>query len=175
MFVLRRNVSGDAAAASGRNLASPSPAPRLRLEPIASIHTLLDGAWWPRTTNPIAELPGLVLAIDTLRGLVTDLVLSTDGWDSHPRRLVVAGRSLRLGYFASQPTTLFTAFCENGNRVDLLVVPPDTEPGKADTAMVLAASAANVIPAPHIPVANASALSPERALTVGRHEITSML
>jgi hypothetical protein len=53
----------------------------------------LDGGSWPRSTDPVAELPGLVLAIDHLRGPVRQLILNAQGWDSHPRRLGVAGRA----------------------------------------------------------------------------------
>jgi Family of unknown function (DUF5994) len=133
--------------------ASAPSTPRLRMEPTGSRRTLLDGGWWPRSTDPVAELPGLVLAIDKLRGPVTRLVLSADGWDEHPRRLEVAGRVLRLGYFTSQPTALFTALCDGGDRVDLLVVPPDTEAGTANAAMILAATTSNHVHAQHILVA----------------------
>ncbi|MEE6258650.1 DUF5994 family protein [Plantactinospora sonchi] len=131
---------------------SPTPpsTPRLRMEPTGSRRTLLDGGWWPRSTDPVAELPGLVLAIDRLRGPVTRLVLAADGWDSRPRRLGVAGRVLRLGYFTSQPVSLLTALCDNGDRVDLLVVAPDTASNIADAAMVLAAIASNRIGPRHI-------------------------
>ncbi|MEV1286481.1 DUF5994 family protein [Micromonospora sp. NPDC049679] len=115
-----------------------------------SRRTLLDGGWWPRSIDPVAELPGLVLAIDKLRGPVTRMVLSADGWDRHPRRLGVARRVLRLGYFTSRPTSLLTALCANGDRVDLLVVPPDTATRIADAAMVLAATTTNLFPAQHI-------------------------
>jgi Family of unknown function (DUF5994) len=131
--------------------ASAPSTPRLRLEPTGSRHSLLDGGWWPRSTDPVAELPGLVLAINTLRGPVTRLVLSVDGWDDHPRRLAVAGRVLQLDYFTSQPTTLLTALCgDNGGRVDLLIVPPDTDIGTADAAMVLASITNNLLHAQHI-------------------------
>jgi hypothetical protein len=110
------------------SLTTPST-PRLRMEPTGSRRTLLDGGWWPRSTDPVTELPGLVLAIDALRGPVTELVLAGDGWDSHPRRLGINGQVLRLGYFASQPTSLLTALCANGSRVDLLVVAPNTASG----------------------------------------------
>jgi len=141
-----------------RHVTAMSPSapstPRLRLEPAGARRTLLDGGWWPRSTDPVAELPGLVLAIDKLRGPVTRLVLSADGWDAHPRRLAVAGRVLRLGYFASQPAALLTALCgDNGDRVDLLIVPPHTDAGTADAAMVLAATASNLIHAQDILVA----------------------
>jgi hypothetical protein len=131
------------------SLSAPST-PRLRMEPTGSRRALLDGGWWPRSTDPIAELPGLVLAIDRLRGPVTRLVLSADGWGEHPRRLGVAGRVLRLGYFTSQPISLLTALCANGDRVDLLVVPPDTADGTADAAMVLAATTSNLVHAQQI-------------------------
>ncbi|RZU54259.1 hypothetical protein EV385_6207 [Krasilnikovia cinnamomea] len=132
------------------SLSAPSN-PRLRMEPTGSPRTLLDGGWWPRSTDPVAELPGLVLAIDTVRGPITRLVLSAAGWDTHPRRLGVAGRVLRLGYFASQPANLLTALCANGDRVDLLIVPSHTADGAADAAMILAATTDNLVHAQHIP------------------------
>lgn len=129
---------------------TPPSTPRLRLEPTGSRRFLLDGGWWPRSTDPVAELPGLVLAIDALRGPVTRLLLSAAGWDSRPRRLQVADRVLRLGYFASQPASLLTALCGNGDRVDLLIVAPQTEPATADAAMITAATTGNRVHAQHI-------------------------
>jgi hypothetical protein len=131
---------------------SPTPpsTPRLRLEATGVRRTLLDGGWWPRSTDPVAELPGLVLAIDARRGPVTRLILAGGDWDSHPRLLGVAGRILRLGYFISQPAGLLTAVCGNRDRVDLLVVPPDTAAETADAAMLLAATVGNLIHAQEI-------------------------
>ncbi|GAB1688552.1 DUF5994 family protein [Krasilnikovia sp. M28-CT-15] len=129
---------------------TPPSVPRLRLEPTGSRRTLLDGAWWPRSTDPVAELPGLVLAIDKIRGPVTRLVLAAGGWDSHPRRLRVHGRVLRLGYFTSQPLSLLTAICDRDERVDLLVVAPNTDSGTADAAMILAATTTNLVHAQDI-------------------------
>ncbi|WP_435124076.1 DUF5994 family protein [Micromonospora tulbaghiae] len=133
-------------------LASPSPpsTPRLRIEPTRSARTLLDGGWWPRSTDPLAELPGLVLAIDLLHGPIVRLLLNTQIWDGNPRRLTIGGRILRLGYFTSQPTSLLTAICLNDDRVDLLVVPPDTPVDLAEAAMARAATASNVVHAPQL-------------------------
>lgn len=122
---------------------STPPAPRLRLEPTGSTRTLLDGGWWPRTGDPALELPGVILAIDKLHGLVTRVVLSVEGWSPRPHALAVAGRRLRIGYFVSQPAALLTARCTDGGRVDLLVVPPRTPSRTAEAAMVLAATAGN--------------------------------
>jgi hypothetical protein len=142
--------------------ASAPSTPRLRLEPTGSRRTLLDGGWWPRSTDPVAELPGLVLAIDSIRGLVTRLGLSAAGWNGHPRRLGVNGRVLRLGYFTSQSMFLLTAVCGyNGERVDLLVIPPETRFESAVAAMALAASTANRVQAQDILLAAGAALARE--------------
>jgi hypothetical protein len=37
------------------SLSGPST-PRLRMEPTGSRRTFLDGGWWPRSTDPVAEL-----------------------------------------------------------------------------------------------------------------------
>ncbi|MFE9207549.1 DUF5994 family protein [Micromonospora sp. NPDC007230] len=141
-------------------LAPPSPpsTPRLRIEPTRSARTLLDGGWWPRSTDPLAELPGLVLAIDLLHGPIVRLLLNTEIWDGNPRRLTVGCRVLRLGYFTSQPASLLTAICLNEDRVDLLVVPPDTPVDLAEAAMARAATAGNMVHAPQL-------------LTVAAHEV----
>jgi hypothetical protein len=126
------------------------PAARLRLESARSRRTLLDGGWWPRSGDPVAEFPGLIRAIDERCGRVTRLMLGPVGWDSVPRRLSVAGRVVKLGWFAGQPAGLLTVFCGSSGRVDLLVVPPDTAEADALAAMELAASAANLVHTPDI-------------------------
>jgi hypothetical protein len=132
------------------SLSAPS-APRLHLQPASSANTLLDGARWPRSTDPVAELPGLVLAIDALHEPVSRLLLNWLDWDSHPRRPGIAGRVVRVGYFVSQPTSVLTALSgRNGDRVDLLIVAPGTKRGVAAAAMALAAAPGNQIRADHI-------------------------
>lgn len=150
-------------------LAPPSPpsTPRLRIEPTRSARTLLDGGWWPRSTDPLAELPGLILAIDLLRGPIVRLVLSANTWNGNPRHLAVDGRVLRLGYFTSQPASLLTAICLNDDRVDLLVVPPETAADLAEAAMALAATAGNRVHAPQLLTA-AATMSDARADSAGR-------
>jgi uncharacterized protein DUF5994 len=129
--------------------AAPS-ALRLRLAPTVSRRTLLDGAWWPRSSDPDRELPGLILALNARVDHVTNVMLGPAGWDRRPRRLSVAGRRIRLGWFASQPDGLLTAIGGNGERVDLLVVAPDTTAASANAAMAIAADAANTLHTSHI-------------------------
>jgi hypothetical protein len=136
-----------------RTVFSPSApsTPRLKLQPSGPAYTLLDGGWWPRSTDPVAELPGLVLAIDAVHGPVKRIMLNVHDWASRPRRLGVAGRRVRVGYFASQPTSLLTALSStSGDRVDLLVVPPGTDSSVATAAMALAATPGNQVHADRI-------------------------
>lgn len=117
---------------------------------ISRRNPLLDGGWWPRSADPLAELPGLIGAIDDRCGPVTRLMLGPAGWDSQPRRLGTAGRVIHVGWFPGQPVGLLTAFCGGNDRVDLLVVPPGTAEADALAAMDLAAQADNHLRAPDI-------------------------
>jgi len=124
---------------------APDDAVRLRMDPVPSRTTVLDGAWWPRSTDAVAELPALVKALAGLRGEVTHVLLNTAEWDEpHPRRVTVGGRAVRLGWFTSQPAGLITVMSDFGNdRFDLLVVPPDASQASADTALTAAADPAD--------------------------------
>jgi hypothetical protein len=127
---------------------SPS-APRLHLQPILSGRTLLDGGWWPRSTDPVTELPQLILALNHDHSPVRRVLLGPSEWDSQPFRISVAGR-VRCVWYAAQPAGLLVALRSDGDRVDLLVVPPDTDPATARAAMALAAQPANTVHAPDI-------------------------
>src|SRR5690349_294372 len=112
---------------------TPAAEPRLRLQPDRSAGTLLDGGWWPRSTDPAAELPGLILALDERHGPshpITRIMLGMTGWNpGRPRRLRVDGpagrRVVKLGWFATMPAGLLTATSTGGQRTDLVTVPPD--------------------------------------------------
>jgi hypothetical protein len=150
-------------ARDGRTVMSASApsAPRLRLRPGGS-KGLLDGGWWPRSTDPVAEIPGLVLAIDALRGPITRIMLFRGDWDSHPRRLAVDGRVVHLGFFASQPPGLLIALAGRaGARVDLGVIPPGTTAAVAATALTLAAEIGNRTHAQDLVAADGSESSSE--------------
>ena len=149
---------------------SPSSTPRLALRPSAASdragpgwgdpdRTLLDGAWWPRTTDPAAELPGLILALQTQappddRKPITHVMLRVADWDHHPRHLRVndpdAPQDIPLGWFDGLPAGLLTAIYADGRRVDLLTVPAATGHAAARAALELAAHPANHLPAPDL-------------------------
>ena len=136
-----------------RTVISPAPpaALRLRLQPERPACTLLDGGWWPRSADPAAELPCLILALDERHESstpITRIMLGMADWDSsRPRRLRIEGpagrRVVRLGWFATMPAGLLTATSRRGQRTDLLIVPPDTGEQAAQAAMEQAAQAGN--------------------------------
>jgi hypothetical protein len=132
------------------DLSSP-PVPRLILGPARSLGTLLDGGWWPRSSDPVAELPGLVLALQGHgppgdHGPITHILLRVSDWGSRPRRLRIEGvegltdtRVVRLSWFDTLPAGRLIAIYADGHRVDLLTVPPNTDENAAWAAMEQAA------------------------------------
>ncbi|GGU92472.1 hypothetical protein GCM10010182_04680 [Actinomadura cremea] len=141
---------------------SPPSTPRLRLRPAASLRsarTALDGAWWPRSADPVAELPGLVLAlqdhgpIDDHRP-ITHVLLRVDDWDARPRRLRIDGpadsRVVRLSWFDSLPAGLLTAIHADGRSVDLFTVPASASQAEAEASMELASHPNNDMRTPDL-------------------------
>ena len=124
--------------------------PRLVLAPTRADYAVLDGGWWPRSWDPVAELPGLVLALAARFGPIRQVLLSSTAWDSHFRRLAVDAGAVRMGWFTSMDPALLIATTYRGEQVDLLVVPPQTPAAAADQAMATAADPHNVVRAPDI-------------------------
>ena len=110
--------------ARSTKISSSGPAPRLWLEPAGGPRAVVQGCWWPRSTDPAAELPGLVLALDELGGPVVRVRLSAAGWSRRPHDVEVAGRSVTVGYFSGQSTGLLTAIRAGGAGLAVRVVPP---------------------------------------------------
>jgi hypothetical protein len=144
---------------------SPTPVKsRLLLQRDDAGPAPLDGGWWPRSDDPAAELPGLILDLDKLHGRITRVLLGTAGWNaSRPSRLRVdgaGGRVVRLGWFASMPAGLLTAISAGDQRTDLVTIPPQTSERDAVAAMEQAARAGNREHAPVILAAITAAGSP---------------
>ena len=152
---------------------TPPSRPRLCLQPDRCARTLLDGGWWPRSADPAAELPGLILALDGRHGPfspITRIMVGMAGWDpSRPRRLRVGGpagsRVVRIGWFATMPAGLLIATCARGQRTDLLTVPPHTGEQAAWAAMDQAAQAGNRSHTPALLAAVTRPASPGRPAT----------
>jgi uncharacterized protein DUF5994 len=129
---------------------TPPSRPRLVLARTRADYAVLDGGWWPRSWDPVAELPGLVLALAARFGPIRQLMLSSTAWDSRFRRLAAGAGVVRMGWFTSMDPALLIATTYRGEQIDLLVVPPQTPAAAAEQAMATAANPTNVARAPEI-------------------------
>jgi Family of unknown function (DUF5994) len=99
----------------------------------------IDGAWWPRSRDLEAELPGLLEVLWTAAREVDRVSYPIDSWQPVPRRLAVEGRRVRLGGFAHQDASMISLRDAWGaERIDILVIAPEAEEDLAAAAMVLA-------------------------------------
>lgn len=117
-----------ASTAAGRDV-------RLALKPHSASDTgHVDGAWWPRSRDLVAELPALVrgLAIDV--GHLNRVSYRLPEWDPAPRRTGVGASLVHLaGYRSLSPNTV--NLLVGGQWVVLLVVPPETAEQSAEHAL----------------------------------------
>ncbi|MEU8517844.1 DUF5994 family protein [Kitasatospora sp. NPDC048722] len=131
----------------------------LRLETTQSREGVLDGAWWPRSRDVGAELPGLVRALTEHLGPVASVGLDVDAWDDAPARLVVDGRSVHIDRY---PVGDDTVIVTRGDRdhFSLLVVPPQASRETALAAMARAVAAGGTDSARQILVATGIGADP---------------
>ncbi|MEV8517987.1 DUF5994 family protein [Dactylosporangium sp. NPDC051484] len=140
----------------------PPTQPRLSLTAVRATRAVLDGGWWPRSRDPVAELPGLILALNERYGPVRQLMLNSHSWDCHFRRLAVGSRVVRAGWFSTVDPAMLIATTERGDQLDLLVVPPEVPAATADIAMATAADPSNQLHAPAILAASRTARTAAR-------------
>lgn len=99
----------------------------------------IDAAWWPRSRDLEAELPGLLDVLWTAAREVDRVSYPIDSWLPVPRRLTIEGRRVRLGGFTHQDQSMISLRDAWGaERIDILVIPPETAPDLAAAAMALA-------------------------------------
>jgi hypothetical protein len=119
-------------------------APRLRLKPEAPATGWVDGAWWPHSRDLTAELPSLLPALTDRLGRIERVTHHLAAWAPAPRRLRSGDEhdDVRLEGFRSQHTATLTVIGDR-HRLTLLVIPPDTDPGLAQRALLTAAHRGN--------------------------------
>ncbi|MFC0111948.1 DUF5994 family protein [Kibdelosporangium aridum] len=127
---------------------APSPASdgrvplRLTLKPPSVPTGVIDGGWWPRSMDPMAEFPAMIAGVTDRLGPVSRVDYNMDAWGDVPRRIVVDGEIVRLqGIRSLDPRTVFVSG-DGWQRTTLLVVPPDTSDKAAQAALVSAANPA---------------------------------
>ena len=104
---------------------------RLRMKSNTAARGYVDGAWWPRSHDPAAEFPGLVLAMRSWVGPVRRVTYHLDDWDSAGRALMVDGWSVTLVGLPTLEANTVVVTGPNHRRMMLLVVPPGTPGGLA--------------------------------------------
>jgi hypothetical protein len=119
---------------------SSQPVLRLRLAPRRELPRPIDGAWWPRSYDLLAELPHLLAGLPREWGHISSVTVSGATWSAVPGRMLVANQVVRLHRApgASAPRTVVLLAPGQG-RWDLLVVPPDTTEEAAEPLMSAAA------------------------------------
>jgi Family of unknown function (DUF5994) len=147
---------------------SPPSTSRVCLVPARAGRAVLDGGWWPRSSDPGVELPGLVRALSDRYGSIRQVMLNSNAWDSRFRRLAVGPRVVRMGWFASLDPALAVATTNRGDQLDILVVPPGTAESAARAAMARAADPTNTMRAPDILAAVRAAAAQVPAAAAGQ-------
>jgi hypothetical protein len=118
------------------------PAPRVSFDPARNRHGAVDGGWWPHSRDALTELPGLIAALDSQPGMrVQRLSVHRDDWDDIPRRLTTdTGQVIRVDWFSVIPRHTVSVTTAGKGTIELLVVPPGTAEGTAQTAMNMAST-----------------------------------
>ncbi|MFC9702363.1 DUF5994 family protein [Streptomyces sp. NPDC056943] len=141
-------------------LSTPPLSARLSLTPKTVPARPMDGAWWPRSRDLIAELPPLVDALEERYGRITRVAVNPTHWPVIPHKVPVTGHIVHVGWFTEQDPDKMILLSYTVGRCDLLVIPPETEPAAAARLMGTSAAApplrhpvvgARMIPMPGTP------------------------
>jgi hypothetical protein len=116
---------------------------RLRMKTHPATHGL-DGAWWPRSRDPAAEFPDLVLVMSSWVGPVRRVTYAVDDWDAAGQNVAIDGWLVELvGSATLQSHTVLVTGTHQRTR-SLLVVPP-TAPGAAARAVLMATAGPDAV------------------------------
>jgi hypothetical protein len=119
--------------------ATPPTGIRLRLRDPGVAGGSVAGGWWPRTVDLTVELPPLLAEMYSAGYDIRSVTYNPAAWDRPPRRLRVPGHQVRLGGYRTQDTALISLVDTSGwQRVDLVVIPPETDEILAGRALALA-------------------------------------
>lgn len=143
----------------------PAHPRRLRLRPKAPTTGHVDGAWWPRSRDLVAELPALLAVLAVRLGDVMRVSYNLSEWSTAPRRVTADSGQVRLDGFNSRSAHTVDLVAADRHRLTLLVVPSDTDPVAAHRTMALAADRDNVQTAHDLLTAGITTTAPTRQTT----------
>jgi hypothetical protein len=121
----------------------------VRLETTHDRQGVLDGAWWPRSRDIGAELPGLITALTEYLGPITRVGLDAGAWEGLPTRMTIDDRVVHIDSFSSGDDTVLITRGEQ-DLFSLLVIPSHAAPDAARAAMAEAVRAGSVTEAERI-------------------------
>ena len=127
----------------GQRDSTPEHTPRLRLKPKAPQSGYVDGAWWPHSDDLAAELPDLLAVLSVRLGPIGRVIFKVDEWSTPSAKFWTGGRRVRLDGYRLQPANTVEVLGVNRSRIVLLVVPANTDPGKAHATLMAAAAPKN--------------------------------
>jgi Family of unknown function (DUF5994) len=97
---------------------------RLTLRPDPPMWEELDGAWWPRSTDLAAELPGLLAKLSYRLGQVSLVGYHGKAWTDTPPQVEIADHTVTLvGVTSDEPNSVILV--AKSHHMALLVIPPD--------------------------------------------------
>jgi hypothetical protein len=129
---------------SGTDTSPTGPDRLTLLLDVAGQPSTLDGAWWPRSQDLSVEVPELAAELENRCQIrFTRLIYNPATWLPAPHKLWPAGRRVNLGWFTEIDPHLITLTTTTGRRLELLVIPPDTDPAVAALALTSASSPHN--------------------------------
>jgi hypothetical protein len=97
---------------------------RLQLKPYRSASEHIDGAWWPRSTHLLDELPDLMASLSDRLGRVVMVGYRHNGWDETPPLAEIAGHTIELLSFSSDEPASVVLIGEDGRHITLHVIRP---------------------------------------------------
>jgi len=117
---------------------------RISFRQPVSTRGFVDAAWWPRSLDLTAELPLLMDVLWTAGREVDRVTYNLRAWGPAPLRMQIEGRTVRLGGCATgDPYSVRLSDAWQRERVDILVIAPETDPVIAERALRLASEADN--------------------------------
>ncbi|WP_051026496.1 DUF5994 family protein [Nocardia higoensis] len=114
---------------------APTRTPRVLLADPADSLGLVDGAWWPRTDNLTSELHDLVSAVTPQLGPIARVAFDWNVFSADQRRIDREDGIEVTGPDIDQSSDVIRLSGRQGAQLDLLVIPADTPPVRADQHM----------------------------------------
>ncbi|RAU91194.1 hypothetical protein DQP58_21100 [Mycobacterium colombiense] len=142
---------------------------RLQLKPYRAVSEHVDGAWWPRSTTLVDELPGLAASLSDRLGRIVMVGYHRNGWHDTPTLAQIDGHAIELLGFTSDEPASVIVMGDSGRHITLHVIRPDTEEDAARRELDAVRAPAAVSVSPAVPASVGRSVA-DVAEKLARHE-----